>query len=424
MSALTENKNFLSGVLAGKTLDFDKYVFGLWVSVFQNVNHSANGYSYPKPIIQDFTAIDYSVVDKKLSIFNYDGEYSNVRFFITSGLKGFEEFTDIIADITDTFISGYKPLVIMPDMEFAGKIYRKYEVTGLVKSLYDNSQILSVSGEDWVATNISVQANKTDLEYGYSDSQYSGYSNEVTTRYKFLYDDSNNSIEQNISAFEIPTQIENGADIRYRISRKSDPLGSYFTPTITADGKIVIDYSAYKDEVSGYADSLVDYDFEQSAKFVFPQRVFENLEKGQTVTRPINDTSITGIQLSRITDENDVDCFSFKLLTNGAYSDIYKVSFNLDRFSSIVKQDVVGYVLTGIQIEDGSPKTVIDIAVNDGVYPRVVQSTRYNTNDLLNLANTDELIYNEEVAQENAANIDYNDEDKFAVNLKIGRAHV
>ena len=64
MSALTENKNFLSGVLAGKTLDFDKYVFGLWVSVFQNVNHSANGYSYPKPIIQDFTAIDYSVVDK------------------------------------------------------------------------------------------------------------------------------------------------------------------------------------------------------------------------------------------------------------------------------------------------------------------------------------------------------------------------
>ena len=418
MSALTENKQFLSGVLTGKTLDFDKDVFGLWVSVFENVNHSLNGYSYPKPVIQDFTSIDYSIVNKKLSIFNYDGEYSNVRFFITSGQKGFEEFTEIVADITDTFVSGYKPLVIMPDMDFAGKVYRKNEVTGLVKSLYNDSKILSVSGEDWIATNISVQANGTDLEYGYSDSQYSGYSNEVTTRYKFLYDNKDNSVEQNISAFELPTQVENGADIRYRISRKSDPLGSYFSPTTTTDGKIIIDYSAYKDEVSGFADSLVNYNFEQTAKFVFPQRVFENLENGQFINRPINDSSITGIQLSRITDQNDIDCFSFKLLTVDNYSEIYKVSFNLDRFSSIVKEDVVGYVLTGIQIEDGSPKTVIDIAINSGVYPRVIQSTKYNSNDLLNLANADELIYNEEVAQENAANIDYGDEDKFATNLR------
>jgi len=418
MSALTENKQFLSGVLAGETLDFDKDVFGLWVSVFENVNHSVNGYSYPKPIVQDFTALDYAVVNKKLSTFNYDGEYSDVKFFITSGKKGFEDFTEIVSDITDTFVTGYKPLVIMPDMDFVGKVYRKYEITGLVKSLYGNGQILTVSGEDWTATNISVQANGTDLEYGYYDQQYSGYSNEVTARYKFLYDNPNNSIEQNISTFEMPTQVENGADIRYRISRKSDPLGSYFSPITTADGKITIDYSIYKDEVSGFADSLVNYNFKQTAKFVFPQRVFQNLEQGQSVIRPINDSSITGVQLSRIVDKNDLDYFSFKLLTTGNYSEIYKVSFNLDRFSSIVKQDVQGYVLTGIQIEDGSPKTVIDIAINSGVYPRVIQSTKYNSDELLNLVNSDELIYNEEKAQENAANIDYGDEDKFALNLR------
>ena len=418
MSALTENKQFLSGVLVGETLDFNRDVFGLWVSIFKNVNHSVNGYSYPEPIVQDFTSLNYSVVNKKLSIFNYDGEYSDIKFFITSGRKGFEDFTEIISDITDTFITGYKPLIIMPDADFAGKIYRKHEVTGLVKSLRKNSEILSVSGEDWIATNIPVQANGTDLEYGYYDTQYSGYSNEVTTRYKFLYDNSSNSIPQNISTFEIPTQVENAADIRYRVSRKSDPLGSYFSPTVTEDGKVIINYSAYKDEVSGFAESLVNYNFEQTAKFIFPQRVFENLEQDQSVIRPINDSSITGVKLSRLVDKTDGDFFSFELLATGNYSEIYKVSFNLDRFSSITKQNIQGYVLTGIQIEDGSPKTVIDIAIGSGVYPRTIQSVKYNSEDLLNLANTDELIYNEEKAQENAANVDYGDEDKFAVNLR------
>jgi hypothetical protein len=417
MSALTQNKQFLSGVLAGKTLDFDADVFGLWVSVFENVNHSANGYSYPKPLVQDFTAIDYAITGKKLSLFNYDGEYPNVRFFITSGKKGSDEYTEIVADITNTFVTGIKPLVIMPDMDFAGKLYRKYEVTGLVKSLYNSSNILSVSGEDWSNTAIAVQANGSDEEYGYYDTQYSGYSNEVTARYKFLYDDEANSIEKNISTFEIPTQIEDGANIRYRISRKSDPLGSYFSPQVTADGKVIVDYSFYKDEVSGVADSSVNYDFQQTAKFVFPKRVFADLEVGETVVRPINDAYITGIQLTR-KNENDLDLFSFKLLTAGNYSDIYKVSFNLDRFNSITKSDVVGYVLTGIQIEDGSPKVVIDIGVNSGVYPRVIQSTKYNSQNLLDLVNTDELVYNEQVAQENAATLSYGDEDSFATNLR------
>ena len=71
MSALDDNKNFISSVFPSATLNFDTDVFGVWVSVFENVNASFNGYSFLRPIVQDITSIDYPITGKVFSLFNF-----------------------------------------------------------------------------------------------------------------------------------------------------------------------------------------------------------------------------------------------------------------------------------------------------------------------------------------------------------------
>ena len=80
--------------------------------------------------------------------------------------------------------------------------------------------------------------------------------------YKFLYNDSRNSIPQDYSVFEIPYQLEQQSSLKYRISRASEPLGIYENADLTADGKAIIDYSKYKEEVSGTIDGQITYNFE------------------------------------------------------------------------------------------------------------------------------------------------------------------
>ena len=285
MSVLDQNKSFVTGILNDPNVNFDLYVFGLWATVFDNLNSSPNGYIYPRPIIQDITTVDYVITGKVFSFYNFDGKYPDAKFFITSGTKGVENYADtqIAADISTSFVSGYKPLIIMPDMDYAGKLYRKQEITGLTKSIVGNYDVLNLSGEDWIQTNISVNSNNTDREYGYYDYQYSGYSNEVATRYKFLYDDESNSETQNISLFEPSVTIEDGTRIKYRICRKSNPLGSYYIPEVTEDGKILIDYSQFQDEVSSVAASRVSYQFNTLDKLVFPTPL-----SPYTINRPLS----------------------------------------------------------------------------------------------------------------------------------------
>jgi len=141
--------------------------------------------------VEDIVASKFTVTGKKFSIINFEGEAPKARFFITEGLLGIDGYNYLRDfEITDRFISGSKPNVIMPDMDFPGKVYRRYEITGLTKSQSTNNDLLTVSGEDWANTNISLYTNNTDATYSYIDSGYVGYRNEVTTRYKFLYNDS------------------------------------------------------------------------------------------------------------------------------------------------------------------------------------------------------------------------------------------
>jgi hypothetical protein len=195
MSTEIENKNFITTVLANigpsvVTPDFSKYTYGLWVSIFQNPNHSENGYSIPTPLLEDIVSYKAPVTGKKFSTFNFDGKAAKARFFLTEGLLGLDGYDYIKEfEITDRFVSGYSPNIIMPDMDYSGNLYRRYEITGLTKSNATNNNILTVSGEDWVKTNISVNYANTDEIYTYSDVGSTGYKNEVTLRYKFLYDE-------------------------------------------------------------------------------------------------------------------------------------------------------------------------------------------------------------------------------------------
>lgn len=391
MSAIDDNKTFLTSVIGAGNVDFENHVYGLWVSVFENLNHSTNGYSYPTPIINDLLSIDYAITGKTFSVFNTDGRKPDVKFFITSGVKGsaFYETNDIAADISDSYMSGYDPLVIMPDMDFAGKIYRKQQITGLKPSLIGNYDILNISGEDWINTSITVNAGNSDVEYAYSDSNYVGYSNEVETKYKFLYDDSNNSINEQLSVFEIPIQVELGTNLRYRISRKSDPLGEYFSPQINSDGKMVIDYTNYKDEVTEPADSNLSYDFNNIYSVVLDQESLSQVSNGENLTRSINDNYINSLKVSKSTLADGRGVFNFSISPTSSFSDIYKLNFSFDRFNISDKRDVEGYVLTGIKT--GVSKEVISLSVGSNVYPRNIQSNNYDSKDLLKLANEADL---------------------------------
>jgi hypothetical protein len=425
MSALNDNKAFLSGVLTGESLNFDTSVFGLWVSIFQNVNYSENGYSYFQPLATDITAIDFPITGKRFSLFNFDGKYSDARFIISSGKKGDAEYdtTVPIADISNSFVSGFKPLIIMPNVDFTGSIYRRTEITGYRNSVIGNYQTLGLSGEDWQKTSIPVNVSDDVKEYAYFDTGYSGYSNEVATRYKFLYDDPSHSQRQNVSIFEIPIQYEAGSNFKYKISRKSDPFGEFYTPEITTDGKIIIDYSQYKDEVNKPVEAGLNYKFTTVSKFSFPQGVFEDLDDNQVVTRPINDSSITGLKLTR-RKEGDDTYYDFYLSSTGVnntgatYDGIYRITFNVDRYNTTNKTGIVGYVMTGIKTGDVSTNVLVNLGINSGVYPRVIDTQRYQTSDILNLANLEELIVNEESAQALASDTDFENETNLAKNLQ------
>lgn len=425
MSALDDNKAFLSGVLTGQSLNFNTSVFGLWVSVFQNVNHSENGYSYFQPLATDITAINFPLTGKRFSLFNFDGKYSDVKFIISSGKKGDAEYdtTVPIADISDSFVSGFKPLIIIPSVDFTGSVYRRTEITGYRNSVIGNYQTLGLSGEDWQETSIPVNVSSDPKEYAYFDTGYSGYSNEVATRYKFLYDDASHSQRQDVSIFEIPIQYEARSNFKYKISRKSDPFGEFYTPEITTDGKMIVDYSQYKDEVNKPVEAGLNYNFTTVSRFSFPQGVFEDLDDNQVVTRPINDSSITGLKLTKRTEDKDI-FYDFYLLSTGIdnsganYDGIYRVTFNLDRYNTTNKTGLVGYVMTGIKTGDSSTNVVVNLGVNSGVYPRVVDTKKYQTSEILSLANLEELVVNEESAQALVSDTDLENENNLGKTLQ------
>jgi hypothetical protein len=397
MSAVTDNQTFLTNVLGAGNVDFTNAVYGLWVSVFRNVNHSSNGYTYPEPLVGDIMSIDYSLTGKTFTAFNQEGKAPDIRFFITSGVKGsaFYDTNTIAADITDSFISGESPSVIMSGQGFTGDVYRKYEVTGLVNSLVANFQSLSVSGEDWAKTSIGISADSEETEF--VDSDYSGYANEVQTRYKFLFTDASNSVQEDLSIFDIPTQIEAGAALRYRISRKSDPLGTYITPQVTADNKMIIDYSQYEDVVPVNVESNVNYNFETDHILRFSQSSLESIRDGNITSLGVGEgDGITGL---RVSNDNDNGNFAFTILPSGgeSFDDLYKIDFSIDKFKETERTGVDGYVLTGIVT--GGVTGTIDLVSGSKVYPRNIQSNSYDQSYLRELANLSELEYNEAVVQ-------------------------
>ena len=279
MSVIADNKAFVSTVLGVASPDFDKSTFGIWVSFFQHVNYSDSGYTLPQPLVEDIVASEFTVTGKRFSIVSPDGKAPKARFFITSGIKGLNGYDSLepLAEITNTYISGYKPEILMPDMDFTGKIFRRTEILSSVQSPVTKENILSIAAEDWQQTNISVNVTNTEENFAYIDSGYSGYSNESATRYKFLYDDSSNSVESNFSQFELPIQLEASSVFKYRISRTSEPLGQTYFVDVTADGKGVIDYSQYKDEVSGTIDGSVSYDFQNIANLNITEEALQKL---------------------------------------------------------------------------------------------------------------------------------------------------
>ena len=77
MSAEIKNKNFITTVLANIgpsviTPDFSKYTYGLWVSTFQNPNHSENGYSIPQPLAEDIVSLKFPVTGQRFHTLNFD----------------------------------------------------------------------------------------------------------------------------------------------------------------------------------------------------------------------------------------------------------------------------------------------------------------------------------------------------------------
>lgn len=401
MSVENDNKNFITTVMSAVgpslTPDFSKYTYGLWVSFFENPNHSENGYSIPKPLVEDIVSAKFAVTGKKFSIVNFDGEAPKARFFLTEGLLGLEGY-DYLKDfeITDRFVSGSKPNVIMPDMDYAGKVYRRYEISGLTNSQSTNNIILSVSGEDWAETSISVNASNTDATYTYPDTNYSGYKNEVTTRYKFLYNDSGNSIVQDYSIFEVPFQLENQTSLKYRISRASEPLGIYDYADLTADGKAIIDYSKYKEEVSGAIDGQINYDFDTIDTLSFSKAEFENVKENNAIkVRAItNDTFLTGFKLTK-----SEDIFKFILVSTGDSENIYKLDVQVERFNTKTKPNISGYVMTSYNIGEGTVN--ISIAAGDNVYPRINENGQpFGYENLQDLIDIEEVQESERYAQD------------------------
>ncbi len=407
MSAEIDNKNFITAAMAALgpslTPDFSKFTYGLWISSFKNPNHSENGYSIPEPIAQDLVALKFPITGKRVLIKNEEGEAAKVRFFLTESLLGRDGFTYLRDfELTDRFVSGTSPKIIMPDMDYAGKVYRRYEVSGLTKSKSTNKDILTVSGEDWAETNISVNSNDTDELYTYTDSNYLGYKNEVTTRYKFLYNDSKNSIPQDYSVFEIPYKLEQESSLKYRISRASEPLGIYEHADLTADGKAIIDYTKYKEEISGVIDGQITYNFEPIAELSFDKDELEKIKnRGSVLKRKIDDPSLslTGFQIESTENENASPVFELTLLSTGNFNDIYKADVSVERFKTKDKPAINGFVMTSYDIGNGT--VTLNVGAGSNVYPRINENGQpFGYDNLQDLIDVEQIQESEEYAQE------------------------
>ena len=162
MSATTDNVTFLSGILKEQTppeqIDFN-YIYGLWVAVFDNPNVGFyNGYKYPEPLVEDIINSEAAVTGRIFSSRSNDGKFSKARFFITKGSTGslYYESLEPLAELTDSYISGSKPYIHLPGVSSSGKLYRRYEITGIKKYNFFNNETLVISGEDWQESTLSI----------------------------------------------------------------------------------------------------------------------------------------------------------------------------------------------------------------------------------------------------------------------------
>ena len=404
MSVIADNKSFVSTVAGVISPDFDKATFGIWVSFFQHVNYSENGYTDPQPLVEDIVASQFTVTGKRFSVVSPDGKAPKARFFLTSGIKGINGYDslDAISEITNTYISGYKPEILLPDLDFTGKIFRRTEIESTSKSPVSNNNVLAIAAEDWQQTNISLNVTNTEENFAYIDTGYVPYSNEVNTRYKFLYDDSSKSIDSNFSSFELPIQLEPGAVFKYRISRKSEPLGQSYFVDLTADGKGVIDYSKYKDEVSGSLNGDLFYDFQNIATITIDKNELLDDSDKTNIIKPIqNDNNLQSLKISKSTTENGIEMYDINLISaNEGFNDIYRVSVGLDRFKLNSKEGVTGYVMSSYNTGNGASTKTITLAQGDSVYPRVSEDGKiYRAGDVKDLIDIQQILESETFAQ-------------------------
>ena len=404
MSVIADNKSFVSNAAGVGSPDFDKATFGIWVSFFQHVNYSKNGYTDPQPLVEDIVASQFTVTGKRFSIVSPDGKAPKARFFLTSGIKGINGYDslDAISEITNTYISGYKPEILLPDLDFTGKIFRRTEIESTSKSPVSNNNVSGIAAEDWQQTNISLNVTNTEENFAYIDSGYIPYSNEVNTRYKFLYDDSSKSIESNFSSFELPIQLEQGAVFKYRISRKSEPLGQSYFVDLTADGKGVIDYSKYKDEVSGFLDGSLSYDFENIATISVGKGEFLDDSNKTNIIKEIQNDHYSGyLKISKSTAADGAEMYNFDLVSDSEeFNDIYRVGISLDIFKLNSKEGITGYVMSSYNMGDGSSTKTIALAQGDSVYPRVSEDGKvYRSNSVKDLVNIEQILESETFAQ-------------------------
>jgi hypothetical protein len=368
MSAVTDNINFLTGVLSDPNLNVTQNTYGLWVSTFENLNVNEDGYAFPEFLVEDIITYPFALTGTVWTLPDNEGNLTKSRFFISSGVKGesYEETIQIIADITDSYISGLSPYIFIPGINFSGKIYRRCEITGINISQFSNKELLVISGEDWEDTKLLISGNNLDFIYGYQDTGYSGYSNEVSTRYKFLYDDSKNSPVKNSFSFDPPSQVEEGSSFKYRVSRKSDPFGSFFPAETNANGQLLINLP--NDEVSEQITSSVNYNFSTPKVISFSSdEVKTVLDQSDPCIKSGLDESVTGVKVSKAGSNLQID-----LLATGSYSGIYRVNVVIQESSGNVGITKIGYVMSGYNAS-GIGSGIINLAFGSGVYPRTIQ---------------------------------------------------
>ena len=396
MSIRDDNINFLSGILSiqnpPEVIDIN-FTYGLWISTFKHVDLNADGYDFPSWLVEDIIAFEKPITGTCWTEEgNVDGKYAKSRFFITKGIMGTDTYESLepVAEITDSHVSGTAPLIVMPGVISPGKMYKRCEITGVVKPRFLDTEVLVVSGEDWVFVK-PVSGDNLDPNYSYLhiDSGYSGYSNEVITRYKFLYDNPQFSTEKNFISFDTPTQLGDNLDLKYRIAKKSDPFGSFFNVEVSEDGKALIDLKEYRNEKTEQVMSSVVYNFSKIGDDVVSSTV------GNRSFQVVNE-SITGISRSEQNDRHSV-----QLIATGNYSGIYKLDVlnshlsNSD-LSTPVMITTSGYVMSGYS-GSGIGSSTINVASGSSVYFRATSNGIALTNlDLFTEGQLREIIKSEE----------------------------